>query len=108
MSRRYALAEVFTLKWTVWPASTLMSVAKPWMPASPAPLTSHSLGGLPALVFSHATGLTTGGPHGPAACAPGTPTTSAATSGSPAAAARTRRREDRRGGPAWTYPCLVT
>ena len=34
------------------PRLTLMSVAKPWMFASPAPLMSHSLEGLPALQFS--------------------------------------------------------
>src|SRR5262245_28822735 len=43
-----------------------MSVAKPWMLASPAPLTSHSLGRLPVLVFSQATGLVTGASHGAA------------------------------------------
>ena len=43
-----------------------MSVVKPWMVALPEPLTSHSLLGLPGCVFSHATGLTTGGSHGAA------------------------------------------
>src|SRR6187551_871766 len=70
MSRWYARASVSTLNWINPPWSTLMSVAKPWIDALPAPLTSHSLGGLPTLVFSHATGLTMGGSHG-AACATG-------------------------------------
>ena len=56
-----------TLNWIGWPWSTLMSVAKPWMAPLPAPLTSHSLAGLPALVFSHATGLVIGASHGAAA-----------------------------------------
>src|SRR3954452_11282954 len=43
-----------------------MSVAKPWMEPLPEPLMSHSLAGLPALVFSHATGLVTGASHGAA------------------------------------------
>ena len=46
------MASVLTLNWTVAPWSTLMSAAKPWMLASPAPATSHSLAGLPALQFS--------------------------------------------------------
>ena len=43
---------MLTLNETVWPRFTLMSVAKPWRFASPAPLTSHSLGGLPVRQFS--------------------------------------------------------
>ena len=44
-----------------------MSVAKPWIVLLPAPLTSHSLAGLPGLVFSHATGFVIGASHGAAA-----------------------------------------
>jgi hypothetical protein len=43
---------VFTLKEIVLPRFTLMSVAKPWIVASPAPLMSHSEDGLPARQFS--------------------------------------------------------
>src|SRR5438128_1389232 len=57
MSRRYAVAVVWILKRTVWPWLTLMSVANPWMLELPAPLMSHSLGGLPACSFSHTIGL---------------------------------------------------
>src|SRR5438046_1137526 len=67
MSRRYAVEGVTTLKWTVWPLFTLMSVANPWMLGSPAPLTSHSLAGLPGLEFSHAIGFVMGGPQAPCA-----------------------------------------
>ena len=66
MSRRYDDAEVSTLNPTVSPWSTLISVAKPWMELLPAPVMSHSLSGLPGLVFSQATGLTTGTSHGAA------------------------------------------
>ena len=45
-----------------------MSVAKPWMLAEPAPLTSHSLGGLPGFEFSQTIGFAIGGSQG-AACA---------------------------------------
>ena len=58
------------MKRTVWPWSTLMSVAKPWMLESPAPLTSHSLGGLPGLEFSQTIGLRTGGSQGAAEAVP--------------------------------------
>src|ERR1700681_4711464 len=65
------------------------------MVASPDPDTSQSLDGLPGRVFSHATGLTTGGPHGPAACAAvgPNPTTSLAMSATtvPIEAMRGRR-----------------
>src|SRR5262245_66543564 len=44
-----------------------MSVPKPWMVSDPAPSMSHSLGGLPALEFSHRMGLAIGASHGPAA-----------------------------------------
>ena len=43
-----------------------MSVAKPWIDALPAPVMPHSLSGLPALVFSQATRLRTGGSQGAA------------------------------------------
>src|SRR5262245_53313662 len=64
----YAAADLI-LKVIVWPTLTLMSVANPWIEESPEPLMSQVLDGVPGLVFSQATGLTTGGPHGPAACA---------------------------------------
>src|SRR5688500_8682231 len=66
MSRRYDDALVSILKPTVWPWSTLICVAKPWMLVDPAPLMPHSLSGLPGSVFSHATGLTIGASHGAA------------------------------------------
>ncbi len=37
-----------------------MSVAYPWMDASPAPLTSHTRGGVPGSRFSRVTGLPAG------------------------------------------------
>ena len=55
-----------TLKPTVCPWSTLMSVAKPWIVEDPAPVMPHSLSGLPGRVFSHAIGLVTGASHGAA------------------------------------------
>src|SRR4051812_23846835 len=45
-------AVVVTLKRTVLPRLTLMSVANPWIALSPDPETSHSLGGLPVRLFS--------------------------------------------------------
>src|SRR5215467_8256965 len=67
MSMWYDFAGVLILKDSVWPAFTLIDVAKPWIVESPAPLTCQSLGGSPGNVFSHAITLVTGGPHGPAA-----------------------------------------
>ena len=49
---------VLILKETVPPTSTLMSVAKPWMPGSPAPLTLHTDCGVPGCAFSQGIGLT--------------------------------------------------
>ena len=46
-----------TLKRTVSPWLTLMSVAKPWMVVSPATGTSHSLAGAPACWFSQTMAL---------------------------------------------------
>src|SRR4029453_18253268 len=66
MSRRYATAVVSILKLTTSPLLKLMSVAKPWMLEFPAPLTSHSLAGLPGFEFSQAIGLTIGGVQDPA------------------------------------------
>src|SRR3954452_11239548 len=57
MSKRYPVADVFTLNVTVPPRSTLRSVAKPWIDASPAPLTSHSLAGFPGRQFSATMGF---------------------------------------------------
>src|SRR5882672_3629287 len=47
----------------VWPRSTLMSVANPWMLGSPQLLMSHSVAGLPGLQFS-AMILFAGAAHG--------------------------------------------
>src|SRR5687768_10227028 len=68
MSIVYDVALVLILKLICWPAFTLMSVAKPWMSSSPAPLMSHTLGSVPVLLFSHAITLT-GAEHGSAASA---------------------------------------
>ena len=57
MSTWYALESVSILKSTVVPWFTLMLVANPWMPGSPAPETSHSLGGFPGSAFSVTIGL---------------------------------------------------
>ena len=57
-----------TLKWTVSPWSTLISVLKPWMLAEPEPLTSHSLAGSPGFEFSQTISFAIGGSQG-AACA---------------------------------------
>jgi hypothetical protein len=54
-----------------------MFVAKPWIDVEPAPLTSHSLGGLPGFVFSHATGFVTGASQGAAAAGEAEMTSSA-------------------------------
>ena len=42
------VAGVLILKLTVWPALTLIEVAKPWMVESPAPLTCQSSADRPA------------------------------------------------------------
>src|SRR3954454_10532278 len=52
------------------------------------PVTCQLPGALPGLLFSHATGLTTGGPHAPAAAARDGDAANAAST----RAARTRRR----------------
>src|SRR5436190_21149355 len=76
MSIVYADAGVLILKLTVCPTFTLMSVAKPWIVASPAPVTSHTVSGVPVWLFSHATALISG-LHGSVAalagCAPTPP-----------------------------------
>src|SRR6476469_7711712 len=43
-----------------------MRVAKPWIEAAPAPLTSHWLCGVPGFEFSQTIGLATGGSQGAA------------------------------------------
>src|SRR5436190_3131820 len=63
MSMVYADAVVLILKSIRWPRSTLMSVAKPCMSASPAPLMSQTDCGVPGWLFSHAMTLT-GAAHG--------------------------------------------
>src|SRR6476646_7700339 len=60
MSSRYDVAVVLTLKFSVSPTLTLISVVKPWLKMIPEPLTSQVLLGLPGLLFSHATGLAMG------------------------------------------------
>src|SRR5688572_18979181 len=42
----------------------LISVVNPWMLVEPAPLTSHSLAGLPGSEFSQTIGFAIGGLHG--------------------------------------------
>src|SRR6516165_6550057 len=69
ISMWYLVDGVVILNDSVWPAFTLIWVAKPWIVESPIPLTCQSLGGSPGCVFSHAITLVTGGPHGPAAAA---------------------------------------
>src|SRR5262245_11616690 len=46
-----------------------MSVANPWIVLLPAPLISHSDGGLPGFVFSQTIGFAIGGSHGAATAA---------------------------------------
>src|SRR5215472_13456845 len=67
MSMWYEVAGVLILKDSVWPAVTLIDVAKPWIEGSPSPLTCQSLGGSPGSEFSQAITLVTGGAPGPAA-----------------------------------------
>src|SRR5215470_16928013 len=69
MSMWYDVAGVLILKDSVCPTFTLIDVAKPWIVASPEPLSCQSLGGSPGKVFSQAITLVTGGPHGLAAAA---------------------------------------
>src|SRR6478672_3224429 len=57
MSRRHAEATLFTLKVTVPPRFTLMSVAKPWIPLSPEPEISQVPGGVPGRQFSASVAL---------------------------------------------------
>src|SRR5687768_9302036 len=95
MSTRYAAASVLILKVSVPPLLTLMSVAKPWMVASPTPATSHSLAGDPGLEFSQGMGLGPGASHGPAEAAGRRRTPALKASGpvaAPAAASRTGGR----------------
>src|SRR5262245_53020763 len=70
MSSRYDDAFVSTLKRIVWPLLTLMSVENPWIVELPAPATSHSLDGLPVLLFSHVMAFADGPVQGSGACAP--------------------------------------
>src|SRR4051812_34569104 len=86
MSSRYDVAGVSILNPSVSPTSTLICVAKPWIEALPAPVIPHSLSGLPALVFSHATALTTGASQAAAAAG------AAVTAASPVAARSVARR----------------
>ena len=64
-------AVVVTLKETVPPLFTLMSVANPWIVASPDPVMSHSDLGLPGSWFSAGIGLLAWAvTRGPAICSP--------------------------------------
>src|SRR5690349_13116779 len=67
MSMWYFVDGVLILNDSVCPTLTLIDVAKPWIVASPAPLTCQSLAGSPGCVFSQAITLVTGGPQGLAA-----------------------------------------
>src|SRR3954451_18093789 len=100
MSSRYDLAGVFTLKRSVSPTLTLISVAKPWIAAVPDPLTSHVLCGVPVWVFSHATEVATA--QGSAAAAAGTasPATSIAAGTISATRAQLTRPDVHRAVPA--------
>src|SRR3954447_6243440 len=84
MSRRYDVALVSILKPSVSPTLMLICVAKPWMLLLPAPVTPHSLSGLPGLVFSQATGLVTGASQGAATAAGGETTLRPARARTPA------------------------
>ena len=77
------------LKRTVPPGSTLVVVAKPSIALFPTYWMSHSLAGVPGLLFSQATGLPPA-PHGSAVAA------EAGTGGSNAAAHSTATRAARR------------
>src|SRR5215468_6277990 len=68
MSMRDWAAGVLSLKKTVPLRLTLMSVAKPWMLASPAPLTSHCEEGLPGRQFSASMALAGEAQEAMAAC----------------------------------------
>ena len=50
----YDVDGVLILKVSVWPAFTLIDVAKPWIVESPIPFTCQSLAGSPGSWFSHA------------------------------------------------------
>ena len=50
----YDVDGVLILKLSVWPAFTLIEVAKPWIVESPIPFTCQSLAGSPGSWFSHA------------------------------------------------------
>src|SRR6478672_578107 len=70
MSMWYELDVVLILNCSVCPTLTLIDIANPRIDGSSGAIgPPQSLWGSPGNVFSHATGLTTGGPHGPAAAA---------------------------------------
>src|SRR3954453_11571333 len=96
MSMWYDEAVVSTLNWTVPPTLTLIDVAKPWIVASPEPLTCQSVGASPVLLFSQAMTLVTGAAQGSAAlagaaCRP-TSTMAAAATTATMPTCRSRRR----------------
>ena len=89
----YFVDGVLILKEIVWPTLTLIDVAKPRIEESSVAIgPPQSDVGSPGRLFSHATGLTTGGPHGPTAnaCA-GKKSQRSATAAT--ATAMSRRRE---------------
>src|SRR5437899_13079153 len=57
MSMLKRAAVVLTLKWTIPPLFTLISVANPWIVESPEPVISHSLEGFPVRLFSQTMGF---------------------------------------------------
>src|SRR3954471_4270254 len=100
MSSRYDFATVLTLKDSVSPTLTLISVAKPWIAAVPEPLTSHVLCGVPGFVFSHATELRTAQGSAAAAALVARPATSIAAARTSATRAEVRRPDVHRAMPA--------
>src|SRR6478736_3878149 len=109
MSIVYAEASVLILKSTRWPMLTEMSVAKPWMEESPAPLMSQISGSVPGLEFSHAILLPVG-PHGSAALAAvGPPRRAGPTSALSAAtsASTTTFTIHARPRPCFSFPALL-
>src|SRR6266516_2129218 len=94
MSSRYDRALVLTLKLSVSPMFTLIWVANPWIPEVPEPEMSHSLAGLPGLLFSQATAFVTGGAHGSTAASE-RPASGGAANGSAAATTMAAKTDSR-------------
>src|SRR5215470_3498371 len=79
MSMWYDVDGVLILKDSVCPAFTLIDVAKPWIVASPIPLTTQSLCGSPGSWFSHAIALPQAAAAGRAPTKGSRPTNTAST-----------------------------